>query len=143
MHVRRIYFFIVLLFSTCSFVRADTVSHWSLRYNDSLVLYGSQGAAVPELRIAAAHIEALDEFTVRYFRDTPCGECPIEILIENTAGDVVASGEGRGRFSAVRISAYLLLRYDPSRSDRGLLNVYYREGAEEGRRVLLFRIRLV
>lgn len=74
---------LILSLLFCTFqAKADTINFCQVYYNNIKIL-DINFFRSNELVLKMDSIQSSDSITIRYFRDTPCFDCPTKLIIEN------------------------------------------------------------
>lgn len=136
-------FFLLLLFAGMSqSAKADTIDFWHV-YKNGIKVKEFNGFGKNELVIDLRLVQNNDSVTVRYFRDTPCSDCPSTVTVEDEKHRIITSGSGKGTFKPVSFPLRDVLAFSKA-TGKKTFEVYYKEGDANSRwdKTLLFTIRL-
>lgn len=89
--------------------KADTIPYCHVYYNNVKIIetdFFNPDELV--LKIDSIHIS--DSITIRYFRDTPCFDCPTKLTIENEKHGILFTTTGKGTYSPLTFSVQELVR---------------------------------
>ena len=83
--MKRILFLIIILASFYKICLADTICYWHVSYNNEIIKRFSETTVNPEITIKFKNLKSSDYLTTRFFKDTPCKKCyvDLEILDDN------------------------------------------------------------
>ena len=136
--------FILLFVTLCIFdsTKADTIDYWHVYYNNSFVREYNQHLK-GELSLQIKDIKVTDSFTIKYFRDTHCNDCEVNVSIESRNKIVVSKGQSIGVFTPIKVSVFDVLQHERESNEK-MYQVYYYENGDNAdkKKVLIFRIRL-
>ncbi|MGG9961265.1 hypothetical protein [Ferruginibacter sp. SUN106] len=133
--------FIFLIFGVFSQnTKADTIDFWHVYYNKTKIKEFNQ-FGTNEIIIKLNSIKAGDSLTVRYFRDTPCPDCPSLLTVEDEQHRVFVSSKGMGTFNPVSFSLDALVELKKQGYNQPF-EVFYTDGVVKGRseKKLIFRV---
>jgi hypothetical protein len=136
-------FFLLLLFSGMSqSAKADTIDFWHV-YKNGIKVKEFNSFGKNELVISQQLIQKGDTLTVRYFRDTPCSDCPTTLTVEDEKHRIITSASGKGTFNPVSFPLRDVLAFSTA-TGKKTFEVFYKEGDANSRwdKTLLFAIRL-
>lgn len=136
-------FFLLLLFACMSqSAKADTIDFWHV-YKNGIKVKEFNGFGKNELVISQQLIQTGDTLTVRYFRDTPCSDCPSTVTVEDGKHRIITSASGKGTFKPVSFPLRDVLAFSTA-TGKKTFEVFYKEGDANSRwdKTLLFTIRL-
>jgi len=122
--------------------KADTIEYCHLYYN-SIKILDINFFQPNELVLKLDSIQSSDSITIRYFRDTPCFDCPTKLTIENEKHGILFTTTSNGTSSPLTFSVQELIDiYIKGYEQR--FELFYTEGTPESRtdRHFVLRIRL-
>jgi len=101
---------LILSLLFCTFqAKADTINFCQVYYNNIKIL-DMNFFRSNELVLKLDSIQASDSITIRYFRDTPCFDCPTKLTIENEKHGIFSTITGNGTSSPLTFSVQELVR---------------------------------
>lgn len=119
--------FLLFLFMTgCLAGKADTIDFWHV-YKNGVKIKECNQFGTHELVLKLSEIKNSDSITVKYFRDTPCHDCPTYLTAEDEKHHVVVMSKGKGTFNPVSFALKDLLEYRKA-TGKNTFEVYYKEG---------------
>jgi hypothetical protein len=135
-------FFLLLFAGLIHSAKADTIDFWHV-YKNGIKVKELNGFGKNELVISQQLIQTGDTLTVRYFRDTPCSDCPTTLTVEDEKHRIITSGSGKGTFKPVSFPLRDVLAFSTA-TGKKTFDIYYKEGDANSRweKMLLFSIRL-
>lgn len=134
---------LILSLVFCSFqAKADTIDYSHLYYNNIKIL-DINFFSPNELVLKMDSIQSSDSITIRYFRDTPCFDCPTKLIIENEKHLPFFSIENVGTSSPFTFSVQQLVELREKGYEHHF-EVFYTEGIPVSRtgRQFVLRIKL-
>lgn len=140
--MKKLFFLLLLFAGMCLAAKADTIDFWHV-YKNGIKVKEFNGFGKNELVISQQLIQNNDTLTVRYFRDTPCSDCPSTLTIEDEKHRIITSGSGKGTFKPVSVPLRDVLAFSTA-TGKKTFDVFYFEGDIRGRsqKIMLFTIRL-
>ena len=121
-------------------VKADTIDYCHVYYN-SIKILDINFFQSNELVLKLDSIKSSDSITIRYFRDTPCFDCPTKLIIENEKHHSFFSSENVGTSSPLTFSVQQLVELHKQGYEQRF-ELYYTEGIPESRTGRQFVLRL-
>ena len=82
-------------------VQPDTVTFWQVYLNGYLVKSFNENERTATLIIKLNEITKTEKLLVKYFRDTPCANCPTHLVIYDDQKNVVVLVNGKGTFASL------------------------------------------
>ncbi|GAB2833678.1 hypothetical protein [Ferruginibacter profundus] len=130
----------LLIFAFAQNTKADTIDFWHIYYNQTKIRACNQFGTY-QIVLKLNSIKSGDSITVRYFRDTPCSDCPSLLTVEDEKHRVFASSKGMGTFNPVSFSLDALVELKKQGYNEPF-EVFYTDGVVKGRsdKKLIFRI---
>jgi hypothetical protein len=127
----------------CSFrAKADTIDFCHVYYNNIKIL-DINFYRPNDLVLKLDSIQSSDSITVRYFRDTPCFDCPTKLIVENEKHHPFFSIENVGTSSPFTFSLQQLIELRKKGYEQRF-EIFYTEGIPASRtnRQFVLRIKL-
>lgn len=134
---------LILSLLFCTFqAKADTIDFCQVYYNNIKIL-DINFFRSNELVLKMDSIQSSDSITIRYFRDTPCFDCPTKLIIENEKHLPFFSIENVGTSSPFTFSVQQLVELREKVYEHHF-EVFYTEGIPVSRtgRQFVLRIKL-
>ena len=120
--------------------QTDTIDFWHVFYNNELIKQYDNHNSYQVLTLKIDSIKVGDSITVRYFRDTPCGECNVYLIIECSYTSQALIARGTYTFCPLTLSVTDLKKIQKE-NKKELLDVYYLEDYNNYK-ISLFKIKL-
>ena len=131
---------ILLLVVSCPAVHADTIDYWHVFYNNRILEKFSSTSRDPSVTLQLGSIGPRDTLSVKYFKDTPCMKCPVNLLIQDDQKNTLRQFKSYGTGSSLAIPLKDLAEFKRKRAVNSFIFYYY-EG-DYKLRIFLFKLKI-
>ena len=119
--------------------KADTICYWHVYHNDELLKQFSEVSKNPEIQILL-NIEYPDSLTTKFYKDTPCQDCQVTLLIQDDKGRVVQQIKNKGTAVPLTVDLLTMSKFNV-KANNNYLHFYYFE-KDERLKILLFKLKI-
>ena len=137
--MKKSFLILVFILTILQISKADTICYWHVYHNDELLKQFSEVYIYPEITILL-DIENPDSLTTRFYKDTPCRDCPVTLLVKDDKGRIVQQIKKTGTTAPLTVDLLTLSRYNVKKNNN-YLHFYYFE-KDERLKVLLFKLKI-
>ena len=117
-------FIIICAFANVS--NADTIDFWHIYYNNVKIKEGN-GFSKFKLKLNLDKIKNTDSLSFRYNHDSPCFDCPTNLIVEDKHQQLIIKARGEGNFNPITLNLKSLIDYFNLHGETDFKVYYYRE----------------
>jgi hypothetical protein len=128
--MKRVIIPLVILLCFCKISMADTISYWHVYYNKAILGQFSETSKDPIIKLKLSDIKHTDSLTTHYFKDTPCENCQVNLLIQDDKINIFKQVKNFGTFSPLIISLYELSMFLNKNKSKYFEFYYFEERIE-------------
>ncbi len=115
---------------------SDTICFWHVSLNNKIVNQFNELTKYPSITIKRSDVNQSDSITIRFYKDTPCYDCKINLSINNDHKMIIEQTSNIGTFSPLTINLFELINSKENQTST-YFEFYYYEKSRKFERYLL------
>ena len=119
-------FGIAITLTTSAFCQSDTITYWKVYFNNSLKNEFSVINKNPLVTLNYSDISISSILTVKYYRDTPCLDCPNLLIVRNNKNKSLFKVKGHSTNNPMDLQLDKIIRKQAIKKEKKFL-FYFKE----------------